>query len=133
MGNKSIYSMSSAGSCIRKLSAERLDKEVSPDSTALMQAAEEGYWHEKRIKDELRSERYLVTEAGVCPVCKAERGIEREGIHVDIEIMAGIWLMGHLDGSVIPPESKECAGQHLVLEVKSMSQYQFDRVDALRL
>jgi hypothetical protein len=116
--------MSSAGSCRRVLSAERLG--VPPvtmsDTTQnrLEMAAEEGKWHEKRILEELAQE-FDKVESGVCLECEPNPdGSPRQGVHVEIE-QDTFKLVGHLDGRL------EKDGVARGLEIKSMSQREFDR------
>ena len=48
--DKSYYRMSSAGYCPRRLGAIRLGMEATPVPNWVQQSAEEGNWHEERIK-----------------------------------------------------------------------------------
>ena len=52
MMDKIQFRMSSAGKCPRALSAELLGYQAEEKPSWLEQAANEGNWHEKRIKDE---------------------------------------------------------------------------------
>lgn len=103
---KTIYRMSSAGYCPKKLSAirNRLEPEAPPKW--LETAANEGNWHETRIKDELTDSGITVTS-------------EQEEVIID---QPTYQLVGHIDGIIINnDDSKQ------LLEIKSMSQYEFDR------
>jgi len=103
---KPTYRMSSAGRCPRALSAQRLGYEPAPEPKFLAQAAEEGKWHEQRIVDELRADDIAVTA---------------QQMEVTLEYPSFI-LVGHIDG-IINDHSDEAQ----LLEIKSMSQFEFDR------
>jgi len=105
IADKPIYRMSSAGKCPRALSAEHLGYEPAPAKPWLEQAAEEGRWHEQRIVDELRADGYRVFD---------------QQLEVKIEYPDFI-LLGHIDGKVA-----DDSGVRL-LEIKSMSQFEFNR------
>lgn len=103
--NLPIYRMSSAGECPRALSAQRLNYESEPKPAWLETAANEGRKHEEWIKEELRADDIAVyTEQG----------------EVKLEYPTFI-LLGHIDGIV------NNHGNEQLLEIKSMSQYEFDR------
>ena len=103
--DKTIYRMSSAGHCPRRLSARRLGQESTPAPVWLETAAEEGRWHEGRIVDELRHEGWIV-------------GGQQQELIIEKEIFN---LTGHIDGIA----NKD--GETYLLEIKSMSQFEFDR------
>ena len=103
---KPIYRMSSAGKCPRALSAERQGYEPEPAPKWLEQAANEGNWHEMRIKTELREGGNLVID---------------EQLEVRLEYPDFI-LLGHIDG-----KAADTLTATKLLEVKSMSQFEFDR------
>ena len=98
--------MSSAGNCPKRLSANRLGLEAEPLPAFVYTAAEEGNWHEARIKDELRKEMVAVIDE------QRELIIEHETFK----------LVGHIDGIIAETET-----DNKLLEIKSMSQYQFDK------
>jgi len=104
--DKIQFRMSSAGKCPRALSAELLGCECEPKPPWLEKTAEEGNWHEKRIKDELIAQGYQVFD---------------EQLELDISTDK-IQLTGHIDGKVCNPNKET-----LLLEIKSMSQFQFDK------
>ena len=104
--DKIQFRMSSAGKCPRALSAELLECPCEPKPTWLDKTAEEGNWHEKRIKDELIARGYQVFDE-------------------QLELSLGnnyIELTGHIDGKVYTPDKVK-----QLLEIKSMSQFQFDK------
>jgi len=105
--SKPIYHMSSAGKCPRALSAARLGYTPEPAPEWLERAADEGRWHEQRIKNELVQKGFLV---------------EDEQREVELEYPSFI-LLGHIDGVLF--EATRLDGR--LLEVKSMSQFEFDR------
>lgn len=106
MSNKPIYRMSSAGYCPRRLGAIRLGMEATPVPEWVKQSAEEGNWHEIRVKQELRDEDYVVYS-------------EQEELKL---VQPTYDLIGHIDGKV-----EDLNGNILLLEVKSMSQFQYDK------
>jgi len=113
--------MSSAGTCIRALSAERIGLKPAKEPEFLATAAEEGKWHEQRIQEELTKE-YTVTTGNNCNKCHPNPdGSPRSGIHVEIDT-PNFALVGHMDGIL-----KDKQGFHRILEVKSMSQGEFNR------
>jgi hypothetical protein len=97
--------MSHAGKCPRALSIERLGLPVEQTPGWLDMAAEEGRWHEARIKQWLNDNGLEVTN-------------EQMEVVLDYE---DIQLVGHIDGMVRKNE------KNTLLEIKSMSQYEFDR------
>jgi len=105
MSDRSVYRMSSAGYCPRRLSAIRLGKESTAPPIWLETAAEEGKWHEKRIKNQLIQEGWKVVGD--------QQEMRIEGKLFD--------LVGHVDGIVSNDHNT------YLLEVKSMSQFEFDR------
>jgi len=111
IGNKPIYRMSSAGKCPRALCAGRLGYEAEPAPPWLEMAANEGNWHEDRIKNQLREEGFEVFD---------------EQLEISLEYDKFI-LLGHIDGKVLEGMEEQYSIGTLLLEVKSMSQYQFDR------
>ena len=106
MTNKTIYRMSAAGACPKRLSATRLGLEPEPAPPWLETAALEGKWHEERVKQELRNTGYAVFDE------QKEVVIKQPTFH----------LVGHIDGILAgDPDGDK------LLEVKSMSQFEFDR------
>jgi len=106
MLDKPIYRMSSAGKCARALSAIRLGKDAGPAPVWLMTAAEEGKWHEDRIVQQLDGDGLIVTG-------------RQEELILDFP---SFQLIGHIDGYVT-----EADLPRELLEIKSMSQFEFDR------
>jgi CRISPR/Cas system-associated exonuclease Cas4 (RecB family) len=104
---KPVYRMSVAGKCPRALSAQELGYEAEAEPTWLERAAEEGNWHERRIKDELVSEEATVYD---------------EQLEVVLDYPA-FTLIGHIDGKVAFGND----ASSFLLEIKSMSQFEFDR------
>ena len=111
LSNKPIYRMSSAGKCPRALSAEQLGYEAEPAPIWLNRAAEEGKRHEIWIKEQLVTEGYEVFD---------------EQLEISLEYDK-FTLLGHIDGKVLEGMEEQYSIGTLLLEVKSMSQYQFDR------
>ena len=100
-----IYRMSSAGRCPRALSAEKLGYKPEPAPLWLQRTADEGKWHEERLVNQLIEEGYEVYYRQI------ELAIKKDNYQI----------VGHIDGIA----SKD--GQKYLLEIKSMSQYEFDR------
>lgn len=101
------FRMSSAGRCPRALSAELLKMEAREKPVWLEIAAEEGNWHEKRLKEELISDGFKIFD-------------EQEEVKLEYPLFQ---LIGHIDGKVIISTDDTPS----LLEIKSMSQYQFDK------
>lgn len=100
--NKIIFRMSSAGRCPRALSAQLLNMEAEEKPKWLETTANEGIWHEERIADR-------------------EMAFNRQReIWLDFPSFK---LVGHIDG-VVPWDTDN---PRVLLEVKSMSQFEFDR------
>lgn len=118
MSEKHTYRASECGYCPRRLGYQRLNYEALPTPSWLTSSAEEGNWHEKRIKDEL----------------KKDSLVDREQEEVKLEYPNFI-LMGHIDGVYmeIPkgwcPENpdQDNSPKEQLLEIKSMSPFEFDR------
>lgn len=106
MYNKPLIRMSNAGSCPRALSAQLLGIPADPEPQWLKMVADEGHWHEKRIKEQLRAEGLTVLD---------------EQLEVSLDYPE-FTLVGHIDGHIILPDNTIA-----ILEIKSMSQYEFDR------
>jgi len=83
----------------------RLDMRSEAPPEWLERAANEGRWHEQRIKDELRADDIAVYDE------QSEYVLEYDTFR----------LVGHIDGRV------NNHGNEMLLEIKSMSQYEFDR------
>lgn len=109
--------MSYAGMCPRALSATLMDYETKEPPDWLIDSAEEGHWHEVRIKNELRASNWFV---------------ENEQKEVIIE-QPNYTLKGHIDGMAVEDGEWSCCHSHehmpawKLLEVKSMSQFEYDR------
>jgi len=100
-----IYRMSGAGACARALSAEMLGYRREPAPSWLKTSATEGKWHEQRLVSELRG-----------------RGLEVKGQQQEVFLkLQNCTVVGHIDGIVIKD------GREMLLEIKSMSQYEFER------
>ena len=96
--------MSSAGYCPRRLGAIRLGMEATPVPDWVQESAEEGNWHEERIKNELREKGNVVYS-------------EQEELRIE---QPAFILVGHIDG-----KNEDTQGNLSLLEVKSMSQFQY--------
>lgn len=123
------YRISEIGHCPKQLSLStaKIDGKVP---SWLQNSADEGKWHEKRIKDEMRKAGYTIEDVDICPICLERLGEERNGLHVEITVnkpndKESYMLIGHTDGKATHPEYT--GGNTYGLEVKSMSQFEFDR------
>jgi len=105
---KPVYRMSSAGCCPKRLSAIRNMIECEPTPDWLERTAEEGHRHEIWIKEEMGSE-FIISD-------------EQKELVIDLGNCA---LVGHIDGIAIPYE--ETGEIQYLLEIKTKSQYEFDR------
>lgn len=105
--NKPTYRMSGIGHCPRALSAWRLGYPTEPAPSWLKRAAQEGNKHEVWIKEQLQTDGYEVFDE------QLELKLTSEEL--------GFNLVGHIDGKV------KKNGTVQLLEIKSMSQYEFDR------
>lgn len=124
------FRISEIGSCPKKITLSAIGTEGKVPNW-LADSAEEGNWHEKRIKEQMRKAGYTIKESEVCPVCLNQFNEERKGIHVKYEhnssedSVENYGLVGHLDGQATHPEFTQ--GKTFGLEIKSMSQYEYDR------
>ena len=101
MSDKIIFRMSECGKCPRALSASKLGCPCEPAPEWLELAAQEGNWHEGRIKQQLADGGEMVAD-------------EQKEIVLDFPTFR---LTGHIDGTV-------AVG---LLEVKTMSHFEFQR------
>jgi len=118
--DKPVIRMSSAGTCPRALSAELLGYSSEPAPDWLDRAANEGKWHEERIVQELEAKQ-LKNGRYVIPIIYARQA------EVKLEHDTFV-LLGHIDGKYC--EREQGSGDYTasaLLEIKSMSQYEFDR------
>lgn len=100
MDSKPTFRMSSTGKCPRALSAQLLNMEAEQAPVWLEQAAEEGNWHEERIA--------------------TREGADRRQFEITLDYPS-FSLVGHIDGTV------RIDKKLYLLEIKSMSQFEFDR------
>ena len=106
MAERGIYRASGIHPCPRHLSAVRLGIEGDPDPPWLELAAEEGHLHEKIIKDRLCDEGLRVSKDQFEVVVLGDHPFQ---------------IVGHIDGWV------KDVGWEGLLEIKTMSQFEFDR------
>lgn len=104
--------MSEAGYCPRALSAQHLGYEPEAKPEWLDRAAEEGKWHEERLVQEIN------VGSTVIKARQAEVKIEQPAFR----------LIGHIDGIIaVQKRNSTVLSDVRLLEIKSMSQYEFDR------
>ena len=103
--DKPVYRMSSVGHCVRALSAERLNLSHKPAPDWLERAANEGKKHELWIKEELAAVNQEVFD---------------DQLELKLEY-PDFMLVGHIDGKI------RVNGNVQLLEIKSMSEYEFNR------
>lgn len=116
-----VYRGSALYPCRAKLAAVRLGL-PKEDPPWLKQAAEEGKEHEQIIKRKLREEGWGIEDNEVCPKCQEMFGDIRSGYHYEIKF-DGAMIVGHSDGRIGSPGVEKLQR----LEVKSCSQFEFDR------
>ena len=109
--------MSSAGKCPKALSAERLDYPCAPLPEFVTRSADEGKWHEARLIQELRDKGFVISF---------------QQLEVTLEF-PNYLMVGHIEGTIQWPFPEADDYLHLkpfdlyLLEIKSMSMYQFNR------
>jgi len=108
--NRIVFRMSEAGMCLRALSAEYLGYKPEAKPDWLETAAEEGRWHEERLVQEINKDNIVIHD---------------RQLEVKIETPS-FTLLGHIDGKVDYWKNARVDNTKL-LEIKSMSQYEFDR------
>jgi hypothetical protein len=116
---RNIYRMSEIGHCATRITAIRLGKLPQKFSQIMEDSADEGNWHEERIMNKLTNGELPLPKFGKVKAIIHDRQQEQK-----LED-AGWILLGHIDGRATLPN-----GIGLVetgIEVKSMSQYQYDR------
>jgi len=110
MQERIVFRMSESGKCPKALSAKLLGYEPEPAPVWLETAANEGKWHEERLIQELYETDSLIT-------------IERQKeVVLDFPSFT---LVGHIDGMVYPSDAT--GNETKLLEIKTMSQFEFDR------
>jgi len=112
--------MSSAGKCPRALSAELLGYESEAKPEWLEQTAEEGKWHEERIITELEQGKIETPTYGKVSWYISMRQQEFQYENRDIIII------GHIEGKA-DPSNCPLGVETKLLEIKSMSRFEFDR------
>jgi hypothetical protein len=117
---KFSFRSSSAGKCPKALWAERNKIKGEPKPAWLQDSADEGTIQEAIVKTKLRKIGWEISEDEFCKKCKAQFGDDRKGIHVEITY-GNITVFGHMDGTATKDNIKR------ILEVKTMSQFEFDR------
>ena len=117
MTDKYCFRMSSCAQCPRRLGYKPLDYPALPFPAWLETSAEEGHWHELRIINELKQGKIGIPGYGLVPWFTDAQQKEYE-----IEYPSFI-LRGHIEGIASTPPYID---PHL-LEVKSMSPFEFDR------
>jgi hypothetical protein len=118
MSNNYVYTISGIGKCAKALWAYRNNVKGEPVPEWVKSSAEEGTMQEAVVKNKLRKMGWTIEEAEVCKKCNNER----KGMHVELDC-GDIHMIGHMDGRAqrVDDTSKR------VLEVKTMSQFEFDR------
>jgi hypothetical protein len=113
MNGKVVIRMSGSGHCVRARTAElsgKYEHIARPTPSWLMESAEEGKMHEIWIKDELYKKGFVIFD---------------EQLELKLEYPEFI-LLGHIDGKDLMPVIEERKFIEL-LEIKSMSQFEFQR------
>lgn len=113
-----IYRMSHVGACPRALSAERLNLIGEQQPDWLQTTADEGKLHEEWTVEKLKSEHIFVGHR------------QKE---IKLTVSDNIELVGHIDGLILKSNDNYEAIDFVettidkLLEIKSMSQFEFDR------
>lgn len=103
--NDTVYAASSIGNCPKRLSCHRLGIPPTPRPLALELAAEEGNLHEQSVKNKLRREGYSIVS---------------EQLEYKLSCPSPVFsIVGHIDGKAATRDVL------LLLEIKSMSEFQF--------
>ncbi len=113
-----MYTISGIGKCAKALWAERNNVVGEPAPEWVKSSAEEGAMQEAVVKNKLRKMGWIIEEGAECEICNNER----KGIHVELDYK-GISMVGHMDGRANRIDDVD----KRVLEVKTMSQFEFDR------
>ena len=112
---KSVYGMSEAGKCPRVLGAKRLGYDPLP-RTAADEEQLKHYTRLEKVAAEQIMDRGLILESAdrVCATCRSRYGVDRMGIHVEIDTPM-FMLVGHLDRRLILGNGKTAP-----VEIKSL-------------
>ena len=117
-----MYYISSSefGGCVKVLTVQESSgiKPGIPDY--LLRAAEEGNMHEPMIRSKMQPDYGLrpadPNGAGLCTVCKDKRNVEREGYHVEFELIAGkLTVIGHADDILYDSNNIAYVGEYKAL------------------
>lgn len=116
--NKTTFGMSETGKCPRALSAQLLGMEAEAKPKWLDMAAEEGHWHEERIIRKLETGQIDIPGYGIHNwiVEARQKEYSRE--------FPSFNLLGHIEGITYFAQIND---NPMLLEIKSMSQFEFDR------
>ena len=120
MDNRIVFRMSSAGECPRALSAKYLSYEPEPAPQWLETAANEGKMHEEWIVNWIESDQFKSSNEGYSTVYDRQLEITLSYPRFD--------LLGHIDGKYC--DRMLGSGDYTasaLLEIKTMSQFEFDR------
>ncbi len=104
--DKTQFRMSHAGTCPKAITAEYLHYSAAELPAYVQEAAEEGKVHEELVKTKLRAKGYVISN-------------EQDEIFHGTQHFI---LLGHIDGKIMSATMPLS-----LLEVKSMSQFEFDR------
>ena len=119
MTNKPVYHMSGIGDCPRVLAAYRLGGEPTPSTPQ----DEERLKYYTRCEDlaaaQITDLGYKLVPSSLCQTCKDQYGIERHGIHVEVNTTL-FTLIGHLDRRII-------LDKNYPVEIKSLGRFAWTR------
>ena len=116
---KTIYSISGVGKCMRTVSLDALgliQKEAPNEKLRL--AAREGMRHERWIREDLKEHGWKSLTAAMPPRCN---DCGRDGYHVEFDKLEDVKFIGHMDDLVIPA-ARGLRILHLA-EYKSLGKY----------
>lgn len=118
---KSVYSASETGSCPKVLSAMKLGYDPLKQSDDDLRRLRYYTRLEAIAAQGLADDGFQVEPSTLCMKCQQEFGIERHGIHVEIDRPL-FRLVGHLDRRIVLPN-----GSKLPVEIKSLGKNSWNR------
>lgn len=116
----SYYSMSEVGTCPRALSAKRLGYAPIPETPENQEALLYYTRCEALAAAQITDAGYVIEPSSLCLKCKTDLGIERYGIHVQIEETL-FTLIGHLDRRIVVNDIR------YPVEIKSLGKWSWTR------
>lgn len=124
MTNKPVYHMSGVGDCQRALAAARLGNDPAPQTKEDIARLEHYSACEALAANQIVKELnpLIITGGELCEKCFKDFGIERYGVHVEIETSLFL-LIGHKDREITVPGIPFT----IPVEIKSLGKASFTR------